>query len=283
MFKFQAVIDDVESIPEEYRELYEEQDGAQVLKMDLMQNHPAYKTVKSTADKMDREKKAVKKQLAEMQEKLSQIPEDFDPSAYQTMVDELAELREAVEAGDDGKKGGKDKKEIPSQIKALESKMNRAATEAQAEIKKRDDRIGTLAGKLERVLIDDGLTKSLIEAGIDPKFLKASKAMLRDLVTLREEDDDFEAIVETDAGEQSLSDFVKDWAGTDEGKLFIKPASGSGSEGGGKGSNIEGNPFKKETANVTEQGRIVRDDPEKARRLMKAAGWVEARIESYLR
>jgi len=36
---------------------------------------------------------------------------------------------------------------------------------------------------------------------------------------------------------------------------------------------VEVNPFKKETVNLTEQGRLVRTDPEKARRLAKEAGW----------
>jgi flagellar motility protein MotE (MotC chaperone) len=34
----------------------------------------------------------------------------------------------------------------------------------------------------------------------------------------------------------------------------------------------KGNPWKKETFNLTEQGRILREDPEKAKRLMSEAG-----------
>lgn len=49
---------------------------------------------------------------------------------------------------------------------------------------------------------------------------------------------------------------------------------GNGAPGGGNGSKVTGqvNPWKKETFNLTEQGRILRENPELAKQLKVAAG-----------
>jgi hypothetical protein len=40
----------------------------------------------------------------------------------------------------------------------------------------------------------------------------------------------------------------------------------------GDGAGVISNPWAKETSNLTEQGRLVRQDPDKARALIRAAG-----------
>jgi len=47
--------------------------------------------------------------------------------------------------------------------------------------------------------------------------------------------------------------------------------SGREPNGGGGSQSTRNNPFKKETFNLTEQSRLMRDDPEQAERLRKAA------------
>lgn len=53
--------------------------------------------------------------------------------------------------------------------------------------------------------------------------------------------------------------------------LFVQEKK-SGYEPKGGGKPAENNPFVKETYNMTEQGRLLREDPEEARRLAAAAG-----------
>lgn len=278
MFKFQAVVTDGDEIPEEYRELYDEQDGVFVLKTDLIKDHPAIKTVKGTADKLDKDKRALAKKIKELETKLGRIPEDFDPDRYQEMVDELESLRET--ADDPGNADPDDKKKLPSRIKTLEGKLARAAAEAETEIKKRDDRITKLSGQIKKLLIDEGLTKALAAAGIDAKYIRAAKALLRDQVSLTGDEDEYEAVVETAEGDSiALSKYVADWAASDEGKAFVTPASGGGADPGHGRNEQQGvNPFKKETFNLTEQGRLIKEDPAKARRFAKQAGWSEQKI-----
>ena len=232
MFKFQAVVTDVETIPEEYRELYEESGDLWVLKMDLIRDHPAIKTVKATADSMDKDKRKLAKTIKDLETKLARIPEDFDPTKYQELQDELETLRDAAEADDPDAK----KRNLPSALTALQKKMDAATADAKKNMDAKDVTISHLKSELKRVLIGDGLTKALVEAGVDPKFLKASTALLRDLVSLEEDDGEFSAVVETDAGSVDLSKFISDWAGSDDGKPFILPASGGGADHGGGGA-----------------------------------------------
>lgn len=67
---------------------------------------------------------------------------------------------------------------------------------------------------------------------------------------------------------------MREWAQTDEGKAFIEAAgnSGGGAHGGGSGSGKVNNPWSREHWNMTEQARIFREDPERARKMAAAHG-----------
>jgi len=63
---------------------------------------------------------------------------------------------------------------------------------------------------------------------------------LADQTKVQEGDDgSLQAIVETDMGEVSLDQFVKDWVSSGEGQDFLPRASGSGAPGSGpKGGKV---------------------------------------------
>lgn len=118
-------------------------------------------------------------------------------------------------------------------------------------------------------MIDDELTKALVSAGIGREFVPATRAMLAPMVKcIREERPQYRVVADTDLGEQPVAAFVERWAKSDEGKPFVRGAGATGSSGG----RIEPNPFSADNWNVTEQGRIAKNDPTKAERLAKAAG-----------
>jgi len=74
---------------------------------------------------------------------------------------------------------------------------------------------------------------------------------------------------------KALADFVGDWSKSDTGKAFVmNGASGGGANGGGNGGGSGGdkNPFKPGSINLTEQGRLLRSDPTRARQLAQEAG-----------
>jgi hypothetical protein len=93
------------------------------------------------------------------------------------------------------------------------------------------------------LLVDNGLSTALLENGIkNPVYLKAAKALLASQVILTAEGDKRIAKV----GDKSLTDFIKTWAGSDEGKSFVAAAvnNGGGASGGHSGDNNTGDLSK---------------------------------------
>lgn len=117
--------------------------------------------------------------------------------------------------------------------------------------------------------LDLGLTSALDEINVKPELRKAAMALLK---TNADIDDDAKITL----GDKPLSDAIKEWAKSDEGKAFIANGnSGSGANGSGKGNTGgDTNPWAKGSWNLTEQGRIYKADPTRARDLAKAAGAV---------
>lgn len=91
------------------------------------------------------------------------------------------------------------------------------------------------AGFTQKLLIDNGLTDELVKNGVAPQFLAATKAMFTGQAQIVAEGDTRVAKI----GDKSITDFVKEWAATDEGKHFVKAPenSGGGSQGSGNGTN----------------------------------------------
>ena len=86
----------------------------------------------------------------------------------------------------------------------------------------------------QKLLIDNGLTDELVKNGVAVQFLAATKAMFAGQAQIVAEGDTRTAKI----GDKSVSDFVKEWAASDDGKHFIKAPenSGGGSQGSGNGT-----------------------------------------------
>ncbi|KKB09398.1 hypothetical protein VE26_05525 [Devosia chinhatensis] len=125
------------------------------------------------------------------------------------------------------------------------------------------------------VLVEDGLTKALVDAGVSKDFLKAARAMLKPSVkVVRDDDGARRAIVETDLGEEEIGKYVTNWAQSDEGRVFIAKPSG-GDAGGGKGQQFADNPWDSgngKRPNLTKQQQLISENPAKARLMAQAAG-----------
>jgi hypothetical protein len=157
----------------------------------------------------------------------------------------------------------------------LEQKITSMEKAHAIEIKKRDDEIKKKSDFIGQLLIDEGLTKALVNAGVGKEFIKATKSMLRDSVKVVEDAGEYSAVVETDTGPLDIERFVSDWIASDEGKVFVPPAKGGDAGGSGKPPKPtlnEKNPWAKDTWNLTEQGKLIRSDRVKAEKFAKAAG-----------
>ncbi|MDB5733120.1 MAG: hypothetical protein JWQ03_3015 [Variovorax sp.] len=255
-----AVYDTEDAIPEAHRDLYVAKDGKHVLEVEGIETHPATTALKNALDRVKVEKRTLTEKLAAAEMRMDGLPEDFTAEEY-------ARLKES--AGD----GANIDARLTAQRTQLEAK-------AAADLKKKDERLVLVEGALKRKSIDDGLTQALVDAGIDPKHLKLVKGYLAPRVKIEEEDGEFSAVVDTEINpHMPLGEFIKSWAGTDEGKEYIAKPTGGGAPGSDSRKG-EVNPWAKETANLTQQGQVVTADPAKARRLMKAAGKSDLEIQA---
>ena len=126
---------------------------------------------------------------------------------------------------------------LQAELDDTEAKLATALKEAKAATKAADDAKKAFEGESKvahNLLVDNGLSAALLENGVKKaSYLKAAKAMLAGQVVLTVDGDKRIAKV----GDKALADFVKEWAGSDEGKSFVDAAvnSGGGANGGAGG------------------------------------------------
>lgn len=157
------------------------------------------------------------------------------------------------------------------------------------ELKKIQDEVANLATQvserdsfIEGLVIDNALESGMTKIKVLDHFRPAVKALLRSRKpkVIREEENgevNYKGIFMTDLGETDILTFVEKWGKDDEAEPFLPPSGNTGSGGkttgdGGTRLHKGNNPFKKETFNLTEQGKIKRDNPQLARQLAAAAG-----------
>lgn len=221
----QAIVKTLDDVQADVRPFYKEdtEHGHFVLDIDGVDDHPKVRGVVAANRNNKESRDKLKAELEQFQAKLSAIPEDFDPEAYQQM-------KEQIEKGT-----GPDVDErLAKQRAKLEEKFN-------AEINGREEKIGKLDGAIRKMIIDDGLSRAMDDAGIDPvhksKLLPYLKTVGK--LTVEADGDAFKASVDTDLGPIGLKQFVADWAETEDGKLYVakstgpKPRGGEGGTGGG--------------------------------------------------
>lgn len=244
-----------------------------VLDQEGVDEHPSVIALKNALDRQKEDRRKAQEKVTQLEARLAALPEEFDPEAYENMKNELEALKaEGKTAKPDDTKMAEmatARKNLEQKIAKMEKDHAKVVEGLQAAVKKRE-------AKITALLIDDGLTKALIDSGVGKEYLKAAKALLRSDCTVVEEDDDYRAIVKSDLGDMEIGKYVTDWVASDEGKVFIPPAKG-GDAGGtpnksGKTSFGEPNPWDDKSLNLTEQGRIIKEDRAKAEKLAKAAG-----------
>lgn len=115
--------------------------------------------------------------------------------------------------------------------------------------------------------LDLGLTQALDAANVKPELRKAAMALLKSNADV---DDDGNVTL----GDKPLADAITAWSKSEEGKAFIANGStGGGATGGGnRPGGGDKNPWASDSFNLTEQGRLYRADPGKAREMAAAHG-----------
>jgi hypothetical protein len=243
-----AIIKKLEDAPEGLREHYTEKDGVFVLSIEGMQDHPENVGLKKALDDEKELRRKRTKEADDLKKKLEAIPEDFD-------IDEYNRLK-------DGGGGNIDEK-LKEQRERMSASHKKEIDGVKAELTEANDLINSHV-KLST------LRRVMNEANIHKPYLGAVEALLTSRITIEGKGKD--AVVLLD--DKPIDEAMKSWASSEDGKVFVA-APGNGGGGGGRGPGGGGqqnNPWKKDSLNLTEQGRIQRENPELARQLASEAG-----------
>ena len=263
-----AVVENIEDVEEAHRSEYVEKEigGKKVHVLDIVdiRTHPETQALKNALDRVRQEKTTVEGELSALKLKTEGLPEDFDPAEFQRMKHEEEERQKNPNNAD---------AQLQSQKQMYEQRLTNAEKKRQDDLAKKDEEIRKLNGIIERRVVDDELTKALVEQGVQGPLLRAATAMHRGNIKTKKDPDtgEVEAFFETDLGPEPVGKFLENWSKSDEGKAFVpKPAGGGagGSQGDKRGTTD--NPWK--TGNLTAQGLAIRADPRKAEQLIRSAG-----------
>lgn len=196
------------------------------------------------------------KELLGKQKKLKEQLDAFDDMTPDEVRGKLTQLDDLI------KTGAENEENYKRLLKEQTDNLNKQITKLTKENAEID-------GQFKNMLVENNLTKSLVDAGVAKSFIPAVTAMLQPKIT-----------IENDEGSRSLKingegvqDYIKTWSQSDEGKPFIAAPGNSG--GGAPGANGRNtgmsNPWAKDTRNLTEQGRILKENPQLAESLKAAA------------
>lgn len=119
---------------------------------------------------------------------------------------------------------------LQTQVEELTTKLSSTEKQLKTENEKLTKAIQSKDGALTKYLIEAQLSDSLSKVGVKPEFMDASKALLRMQATIKEANGEYQALI----GDKPVSDFVKEWSASDQGKHFVAAAasSGGGAQGG---------------------------------------------------
>lgn len=215
---------DATQIPENLASFYTESaDGRFVLDIDDIDNHPKVRGV-INANNENKRKAQERLQLVEdLQGKLSALPEDFDADEWQLL---------------------KSNAKPDEQVNALREQHNKALAQLKAQHKASLDavqaQISERDGFIDSQTRNSALNTALDEVGFDPIHKPLVTNYLAEKIKVRRDEDGSRvAFAETDFGEVSALDFVRDFAAK-QGAAYLSTASGPGGSGSTKGPRVSG-------------------------------------------
>lgn len=119
------------------------------------------------------------------------------------------------------------------------------------------------------------LNSALEDVNVSQPLKKAAALLISSSMIVEEIDGQVLISCVNDGVKMPVKEYVKMWAETSEGKAFVAaPANGGGGGFGGKTAGVTGgkNPWKKGEINLTEQMRLMKQNPVLAETLKRSAG-----------
>lgn len=206
---------EVNEIPENLKDLYTESaDGRFVLDIEDIDSHPKVRGVITANKENARKAQERLSEIEELRGRISALPEDFD-------ADEWERLKSGAKPDEQMQTL---KEQHARALEALKAKHKTDLDAITAQVAERDSYIDSQTRR-------DALNSALDEAGFDPLHKPMLSKFLSDQIKVRREDDGKRiAFAETDLGELSPLDFVKDFAAK-QGKTYLAKPSGPGAPG----------------------------------------------------
>lgn len=157
---------------------------------------------------------------------------DKEVAGLKSKRDELLEQNKKFKSLISELEEGKTKAEMEAAEKAgnIESVKKQLEDRYAKTIKEKEEALNGLSAKLQKVVIDDGLSSALVKAGVAPQYMEAARALLKSSNQFSIGDD-----LTPKINDETLSDYVLKWATSEAGKPFIQAPINAGA--GAKGSN----------------------------------------------
>lgn len=239
-----TIVESEDQLPEGLADYYEQgEDGLYILSLDDVDSHPKVRGLSSTLKKNKETIGSLREERDKLKQKAALIPDDVDEETLQ------AAIERALNGGDDnddnnqpdpsarnGKPNRKDDGQDPAKVRQyLEGRYKKQLEAKDQEITQRDETIQTKDQQIRALVVDNGLTTALQKNGVtSPGLQRGAMRLLRDQIKVQEGDNgSLQATVDTDMGEVSLDQFVKDWVSSEEGQDYLPKPSGSGARGSG--------------------------------------------------
>ena len=193
-----VVLETLDDLDEALKPLYAEKDGAFVLEVEGVDDHPDVVNLRNSSRAEQSKRKEKGEQLQEARARLAEL--QAKPKEDRTKADdtEILKLRETLETERDEWKA--------------------KATEYERQVYK--------------LSVENQLDAAIREVGIsEPAFQEAAKRLLQDGVKLA----DGKPVVDTDMGPLPLAEYVRRWA-SGKGAAFVSKPAGGGANGGKSGA-----------------------------------------------
>jgi len=284
--------DDFSSLDEATAQNYEfdEKAGKYVLSVEDVDSHPNVAKLRSGHQRSKQERDDAKKRADQIKRRLGPLAErddvdlsDMDEERIDQILPYLKGEADPPSQGEDDSKAGKAKQ---PDLEKLKQNARKPVEKERDQYREQADR---LSQQLTQLVADNALQSAMDEVKVASPFKRYLRDAFRNKVKVVEgEDGNPVAMIDGEYGEQPVNAYLKEWSQTDEGKAFIQaPDNGGGGARGQPGGNGKlKNPFKRTTENgqknpaysQTEQARLVKEQPDVARRMAKDAGWRDKHV-----
>lgn len=253
--------DTKDAIPEKFRDLYTETDGKWHL--------TGVKGVKSQAD-IDRMNDGLTKERAEhkkTKEKLAAWTRlGESPEKVHERLDRMEELEEAAGGALNDERI---EKLVEKRLKGKTASLTREVEGLRAKVGELETANTELSTSISRGKVEGAIRKAATDAGVRAEAID-------DFVTLAAAHFEVAAdgvIVTSDKAGKAGQTPEAYMAAQKDRRKYLWPDSVGGGSRGGQGGQNGANPWARDSWNITEQGRIAKEQgPEKAAALAKAAG-----------